>query len=84
MPPIERLRTLPPASGGLFVLFFVLVRLLVSAVVFCAISLRQAAAAHGGFGTGGLAFQLGYTDGLGDEEDGDDYDDVDHDLITVS
>ncbi|CAM9573657.1 unnamed protein product [Pylaiella littoralis] len=35
-------------------------------------------ASHGGFGAGGLAFQLGH----GDEDISDDDDDVDHDLIT--
>lgn len=40
---------------------------------------RQATASHGGFGAGGLAFQLGH----GNEDDSEDDDDVDHDLITV-
>lgn len=50
----------------------------------CLLPFAQAAANHGGFGAGGLAFQLGYPDGLGDEEDDEDYDDADQDLITVS
>ena len=44
----------------------------------CVVVSKQAAASHGGFGAGGLAFQLR----CGDEEDSDgDY--VDHDLISV-
>ena len=39
----------------------------------------QVAASHGGFGAGGLAFQLR----CGDEEDSDGDCDVDHDLISV-
>lgn len=39
-------------------------------------------AVHGGFGVGGLAFQLGF-DGR-DSDDLTDDEDVDHDLLTVS